>query len=48
MTIKFSKPSKRSDKNAEGRSVSNAKGKGKSVVTGTRKVAPSKKSIKKA
>jgi hypothetical protein len=48
MAIKFSKPTKRSDKNAEAKGVSNAKGKGKSVVTGTRKVAPSKKSIKKA
>jgi hypothetical protein len=48
MAINFAKPGKNSGKNAETKGISNSKGKGKRAVSGTRKVSPSKKSIKKA
>jgi hypothetical protein len=48
MAISFGKEPKRKEGNAETKGISNSKGKGKRAVKSVRKIAPSKKSIKKA
>jgi hypothetical protein len=48
MAINFAKTPKNKGENAETKGISNSKGKAKRAVKSVRKVAPSKKHVKKA